>query len=177
MKRNLQLQPMFKRYNAKYFDNRLPLYRIESGHPPFDADGEGYCCIGQRIIYIAPLSLAKTRIVMIHEMAHAAVPGGHNKQWYREMERLKKTGAPVQLAIEQEVHEEFQVQLELKAEDGDSFLLDPECCDVCKEEHDKELEELRKTMGIDTSTWAYCDECGSHHRPDYDGCWKDIEKL
>jgi hypothetical protein len=106
-------QEKFDDFNRRYFEGRLPDYKIlvvydawywstercglrEELPPAFDSlgfiDEEG------RQIFIrfhTELECGLTMVnTLIHEMAHAATDGDHGNNWQAEMARLKALGAP-----------------------------------------------------------------------------------
>jgi SprT-like family len=89
----MDVQRLFRRFNAKYFGGRLPNYRV------IQSDlygGDGLCRMKQREIHLSPiLQGSSLRTSLLHEMAHAATNGGHGALWQKEMRRLIRLGAPL----------------------------------------------------------------------------------
>src|SRR5262245_57451661 len=87
-------ETLFQRFNQQYFNGRLPEYRIILSELGFGCHGE--CRKKERELYIdASKHGEELTKVLLHEMAHAAVPRkGHGKAWLAEMERLANMGAP-----------------------------------------------------------------------------------
>jgi hypothetical protein len=105
---------MYRTFNGKYFEGRLPRYRIlvvydvwfwetkRCGFSPCfppAAEATGFIDFEERRILIRFLAFLRCGSTMqeslIHEMAHAATDGGHGDNWKAEMLRLKQLGAPV----------------------------------------------------------------------------------
>jgi hypothetical protein len=107
-------QEKFDDFNRRYFERRLPDYKIlvvydawywstercglrDELSPAFDS--LGFIDVGGRQIFIrfhTELESGLTMVnTLIHEMAHAAAGVGHGAAWQAEMVRLKQLGAPV----------------------------------------------------------------------------------
>ena len=129
----LSIKDLFDRYNRKYFDGRLSSYSLVLS----SQFGDGYTCFGHQRIFINPLmKRARTRKVLIHEMAHASVSDGHTQKFLKEMQRVRKLGAPVDLNTEAEIVGCAEANVALEQEKrGSSFLLPPPCCRKCKSIH------------------------------------------
>jgi hypothetical protein len=128
----LMINSLFDGYNRKYFAGKLPHTLILSSR-----FGDGYTCHGKQQIFINSLmNRARIRKVLIHEMAHASVSEPHTQKWLKDMQRLRKLGAPVDLNREKELVgcEEINVEME-REERGSSFLIPPPCCRKCKSEY------------------------------------------
>jgi hypothetical protein len=91
----MNVQAMFDRYNRRYWQGRLPGYTVILS----DKYNGGYCEKRERIIYINPVAAelqGGIRLLLLHEMAHAAVKaGGHGKIWMNEISRLIRLGVPL----------------------------------------------------------------------------------
>jgi hypothetical protein len=90
-----QCQELFDTYNQRFFGGRLPPYRIILSDR-YSSGMHGICRKKQREILLRT-SLPDKELprVLLHEMAHAAVPkSGHGKLWLAEMLRLAEMGAP-----------------------------------------------------------------------------------
>ncbi len=89
----MDVQKLFLRFNEKYFGGRLPNYRVIQS----DLYGSwGICRTKQREIHLSPgLQGSALRIILLHEMAHAASNGRHADLWKKEMRRLVRLGAPL----------------------------------------------------------------------------------
>ena len=84
-----QCQELFDTYNQRFFDGRLPPYRIILSDP-YGSGMHGICRKKQREILLRTnLRDKELPLVLLHEMGHAAVPkSGHGKLWSAEMLRL-----------------------------------------------------------------------------------------
>jgi hypothetical protein len=91
-----QRQELFEIYNRRFFEGRLPAYRIVVGNRYGTGNGlHGFCRKKEREIHLDPrLRGVELKKVLLHEMAHAATRGTHGKQWLAEMFRLAEMGAP-----------------------------------------------------------------------------------
>jgi SprT-like family len=90
-----EAEQLFSKFNERYFDGRLPSYRIVFINDP-RVGLHGECLKSKREIHLsASLSGEQLTKTLLHEMAHAAVPRpGHCKGWLAEMRRLANLGAP-----------------------------------------------------------------------------------
>lgn len=91
-----QLRILFQRFNAQYFDGRLPSYSIRLV-PSITWLGEGGHCDRERrrIRIRAAQSDEETISTLLHEMVHARTGDSHDAGFKREMVRLSKAGAPL----------------------------------------------------------------------------------
>jgi hypothetical protein len=100
---------MYREFNQRYFEARLPEYSV---HVVFDLDefaneppiydgstSDGLIRFEERCIYVRYMGWRSMEEILIHEMAHAATTGDHDQQWLTEMGRLKEAGAPVPAVI------------------------------------------------------------------------------
>jgi hypothetical protein len=90
---NTEAQALFHDFNQRYFDGKLPRYRVEV------VEQLGVLVAGQiekkqRCILLLASAL-EPLATLLHEMAHAATNKFHGTQWQAEMRRLAKAGAPV----------------------------------------------------------------------------------
>ena len=90
---------LFQKLNQQYFEGRLPEYRIVLSESL--GSGCGRCDKKKREIHLNAMLLGdELTKVLIHEMAHAAVPrAGHGTAWLAEMQRLANMGAPTRAEI------------------------------------------------------------------------------
>jgi len=87
----MDMQSLFDTYNQQYFGGRLPRYKVLHT----DKYNGGRCERRKRTIYINPHT-GDISLILLHEMAHAAVGYGHGKVWLDEIKRLVELGAPLQ---------------------------------------------------------------------------------
>lgn len=89
-----RLVRLFSRYNRKFWSGRLRGWSVDMS-PTIGLFG---CCIKRThqisVRIAAHDSDRQVRATLVHEMAHAATTVGHNARWRREMERLRRRGAP-----------------------------------------------------------------------------------
>ena len=88
-------QSLFHEFNKKYFDGRLPQYRVELvKHLGVYTEGQ----IEKKNLRILLVETPQDPLaLLLHEMAHAATNIYHGNQWQAEMRRLAAAGAPVNL--------------------------------------------------------------------------------
>jgi hypothetical protein len=93
-----RLQKLFEEYNRRYWQGRLPVYRVR-----IDTSHRGaQCDRDERVIWMS-LDCDHPRIILLHEMAHASPrrgSSGHGRVWQSEVERVVQLGAPAGLAKE-----------------------------------------------------------------------------
>jgi hypothetical protein len=83
------LQSLFAEYNQRYFGGRLPRYKVLLTNDHSRWEGR------KRKIYINP-DQGDVSVILLHEMAHAAVGRGQGKKFLDEVRRLVELGAPLQ---------------------------------------------------------------------------------
>jgi len=95
---------LFAEYNARFFLNCLPAYKVRvvfdlhrvSGEPiDMLAASSGFIQFTERCIYIRYTDDFRLTGTLVHEMAHAATGGEHDEAWFDQMRWLKAHGAPV----------------------------------------------------------------------------------
>jgi len=101
---NRRLERLFLRYNKRYWEDRLPHYKVAIRKM---RDALGLCKLSIRKIYIDTNHISSDRMihsVLLHEMAHAAEGiagkwyGSHNNiQFLSELEKLLEKGAPIRI--------------------------------------------------------------------------------
>jgi hypothetical protein len=95
-----RLNRLFKRYRDRFWPGRLRRYHVQIA--PLD-DAHGECdWRSSRKITIDVASHRNdwhVRTTLLHEMCHAAAPGGHHSKFFAEIERLLEAGAPVQVSV------------------------------------------------------------------------------
>jgi hypothetical protein len=82
----------FREFNKKYFEGRLPQYKVYlcNAHQK-----PGQCFRKKKRIRIDKhLTFAQMLVVFLHEMTHVKV-WGHGERFVEEWERIRKLGAPV----------------------------------------------------------------------------------
>ena len=86
------LGALFNDLNERYFDGRLPKYRVVLSSLP--GGGRGMCVIGRPLIRLARgLSPEMLRRTLLHEMCHVGIPrSGHGKRWEKRMLKLADLG-------------------------------------------------------------------------------------
>ena len=92
-------QRLFDDFNARYFDGRLPSYRVRVLRRVSDLGHAGLITRRERRMDL--LDTGDTRAMtatLLHEMAHAATNDNHGPRWRGEMARLQALGAPIQPA-------------------------------------------------------------------------------
>lgn len=94
-----RLQKMFEHYNRKYWQGRLPAYRLVIATMP---DALGLCEWKRKVITVnvgRHKSDRDVRSTILHEMAHAAadVRGsrGHDPKFFAQVEKLLRRRAPI----------------------------------------------------------------------------------
>jgi len=94
-------QTLFHKLNTQYFNGQLPHYRVVTSDE-FGSGPHGLCRKREREIHIGTSLCGKELTkVLLHEMAHAAVPTrGHGRAWLAEMQRLADMGAPTREDVE-----------------------------------------------------------------------------
>lgn len=91
-----QLRALFNKLNERYFGARLPPHAIRSSPTLAKRKVLGLCRWERGLILIdRTLSDADSEATLLHEMVHAARPGGHHKRWAMEMVRIQDMGAPL----------------------------------------------------------------------------------
>jgi hypothetical protein len=141
----MNIQKQFEDFNNRFFNNRLKGWTVEESN----IFGLGYCCQGEKRIYVGAESGDKEEYlrVLAHEMAHASVRGGHTSKWLKEIQRIAKLGAPVLPDEEENAVDDEEMNFELEAEEGDSSSLLAECCDVCRARDTAKLAKARTKLG------------------------------
>jgi len=96
------LAEMFEDFNARYFDGRLPRYRVvfRWGIPGSDVGAEGFHDRKRRMIILCRgmrNSPREVAFMLLHEMVHAAKGGYHGARFWREWFSLRDAGAPIGL--------------------------------------------------------------------------------
>ena len=91
-----QLRKLFHEFNERYFEGRLPDYRIRVV-PYINRLGKsGHTDQKRKLIRILiGLSDEDAKSTLLHEMAHAATNEDHATAWKKEMIRLRKQEAPL----------------------------------------------------------------------------------
>jgi hypothetical protein len=94
-----RLQDNFARYNRRYWQGRLPAYRLVIATM---SDAMGLCDSTQKVITIdveRHKSDREVRSTVLHEMAHAAADirgsRGHDPKFFAQLEKLLQMGAPI----------------------------------------------------------------------------------
>jgi hypothetical protein len=91
---NPEIRQLYKKFNAKYFGNRLPHYRVVLVNRITNLGEDGHLNRKQRLIRIQKgLSRNETISTLLHEMVHAATTEVHGKPFIRELRRLRGAGA------------------------------------------------------------------------------------
>jgi predicted metal-dependent hydrolase len=87
------LSQVFATLNERYFNGQLPRYRVHRS-PLAVAQRLGECDVASRRIRVSDALPAELeRRVLLHEMCHAATPGGgHGRRWRAAMQRLAEQG-------------------------------------------------------------------------------------
>ena len=91
---------LFHAFNARYFGNRLPPYRVlfRWNRAGPDVVEEGCCYRKRRLILLCPgmrRSRREVSFMLLHEMVHAATGDYHGGRFWREFKRLAEEGAPL----------------------------------------------------------------------------------
>jgi hypothetical protein len=90
------LQCQFEDFNARYFGGKLPHYKVQLVGQITKLGESGSISMRKRVLRVSGfLSDAEIISTLLHEMAHAAVMGGHTRKWFDEMERIRSEGAPI----------------------------------------------------------------------------------
>ena len=88
------LQELFSEFNSRYFAARLPEYTVQLVSHITRLREAGSINRAKKLIRISThQSDAEMISTLLHEMAHAAVRGGHSGKWFSEMERMRAAGA------------------------------------------------------------------------------------
>jgi hypothetical protein len=94
-----RLRDIFARYNRKYWQGRLPLYRLVIRAMP---NTMGLCDWKRKVITIdveQHKSDLEVRSTLLHEMAHAAASirgsRGHDPKFFAQLEKLLQLRAPI----------------------------------------------------------------------------------
>jgi hypothetical protein len=91
---NPEIRRLYKKFNAKYFGNRLPHYRVVLVNRITNLGEDGHLNRERRLIRIQKcLSRNETISTLLHEMVHAATTEVHGKPFIRELRRLRSAGA------------------------------------------------------------------------------------
>ena len=98
-----RLQDIFEHYNRKYWQGRLPAYRLVIATMP---DAMGLCESKRKVITIdveRHKSDREVRSTVLHEMAHAAADirgsRGHDPKFFAQVEKLLHLRAPIAIDI------------------------------------------------------------------------------
>jgi SprT-like family len=101
-RRDFSLEKVFKSFNEKYFQGKLPKYKILIGSrcKNFAHLSAGYCSVSDRKIFLrSGVSKNVTPQTLTHEMIHAKLwwltKNGHGKAFVNELRRVRKLGAPL----------------------------------------------------------------------------------
>jgi len=93
LKKSRQLARAFEDFNARFFDNRLPRYRVV--FKPLRVGLAGRCNVKSRTIVITPRAGEERGETLLHEMVHIAAGPSHGLHFHREIERLLEMKAPI----------------------------------------------------------------------------------
>jgi SprT-like family len=92
-----QYQALFDELNCRYFNGRLPAYRIKVVDRLNWLNGRGEITRRTRLIRLQKRAAEADEMIstLLHEMAHAATNDHHAHKWREEMARLQRLGAPI----------------------------------------------------------------------------------
>jgi len=165
---NLDAYQVIDGDHADYMDDKILAHRLAVDGPFGIA---GYTCTGQNIIFINPRlnerrNRRERRYTLFHEMAHAATSEGHTEKWLQEMERLQRLGAlkinnldRMSVLDEADAIEEWKAVVKKyqltspdklqEAMESDAgyelpMLLEPACCDFCRDDFYRQVGVLAK---------------------------------
>jgi hypothetical protein len=90
-------QALFQEFNGKYFEGKLPRYKIEVCNECWgDGYASGECYRKRRLIWIARSDNANYMVsTLLHEMCHAAGHKYHGPRFFAEVQRIQALGAPL----------------------------------------------------------------------------------
>lgn len=101
-----RLQRLYRRYNRRYWSDKLPRYRVEIAKPKAPQQWAGFCDSKQRTILIdisTHQSDLDVRRTLLHEMAHAAAGRkertAHGYRFWSQLERLLRLRAPISVGF------------------------------------------------------------------------------
>lgn len=91
------LPEVFRRYNKKYFGNRLKVSDVKFGKPSYNAHGEtSYFDGTDPLITVSRRFLNSgrlVRLILLHEMVHVDGYFSHDARFKRQIRRLIRLGA------------------------------------------------------------------------------------
>jgi hypothetical protein len=92
-------QVLFEEFNSRYFNGRLPSYRVKVVTRLNWLNGQGEIKRRARLIVLHNNATHADEMIgtLLHEMAHAATNDHHAYKWKEEMARLHRLGAPIYL--------------------------------------------------------------------------------
>jgi len=87
-----ELRKVFDEFNSKYFEGKLPQYRIRVKRL---GAADGRVNRSRRLIWIGVRESHSQQETLLHEMVHGVAGNGHGERFLAELRRLQQIGAPL----------------------------------------------------------------------------------